>query len=118
MPHGSSTGLPLLACTNQKQAGSQAICLCHTPEAGLRVLTQQPFCSLSWCAPKPGSVCPSSKASFSQALSVLVWPPSPAPQLAEYMFNTESAMIRIDMSEYMEKHTVSRLIGAPPGYVG
>ena len=38
--------------------------------------------------------------------------------LAEYLFNDESAMIRIDMSEYMEKHTVSRLVGAPPGYVG
>jgi ATP-dependent Clp protease ATP-binding subunit ClpB len=38
--------------------------------------------------------------------------------LAEYLFDDERAMIRIDMSEYMEKHTVSRLIGAPPGYVG
>ena len=38
--------------------------------------------------------------------------------LAEYLFNDERAMIRIDMSEYQEKHTVSRLIGAPPGYVG
>ncbi len=38
--------------------------------------------------------------------------------LAEAMFATEDAMIRIDMSEYMEKHTVSRLVGAPPGYVG
>ncbi|MCX7959152.1 MAG: AAA family ATPase, partial [Deltaproteobacteria bacterium] len=38
--------------------------------------------------------------------------------LAEFLFDTESAMIRIDMSEYMEKHSVSRLIGAPPGYVG
>jgi ATP-dependent Clp protease ATP-binding subunit ClpB len=38
--------------------------------------------------------------------------------LAEFLFDTEQAMIRIDMSEYMEKHTVSRLIGAPPGYVG
>ncbi len=38
--------------------------------------------------------------------------------LAEYLFNDEHAMIRIDMSEYMEKHSVSRLIGAPPGYVG
>jgi len=38
--------------------------------------------------------------------------------LAEFMFNDEKAMIRIDMSEYMEKHSVSRLIGAPPGYVG
>ena len=41
-----------------------------------------------------------------------------AKALAEYMFNTEAAMVRIDMSEYMEKHTVSRLVGAPPGYVG
>jgi len=38
--------------------------------------------------------------------------------LAEFLFDDETAMIRIDMSEYMEKHTVSRLIGAPPGYVG
>jgi len=38
--------------------------------------------------------------------------------LAKFMFDTEDAMIRIDMSEYMEKHSVSRLIGAPPGYVG
>ncbi|HEX2949478.1 MAG TPA: AAA family ATPase, partial [Armatimonadota bacterium] len=38
--------------------------------------------------------------------------------LAEYLFEDEDAMIRIDMSEYMEKHAVSRLIGAPPGYVG
>jgi ATP-dependent Clp protease ATP-binding subunit ClpC len=38
--------------------------------------------------------------------------------LAEYLFNDEDALIRIDMSEFMEKHTVSRLIGAPPGYVG
>lgn len=41
-----------------------------------------------------------------------------AKALAEYLFNTDSAMVRIDMSEYQEKHTVSRLIGAPPGYVG
>jgi ATP-dependent Clp protease ATP-binding subunit ClpB len=38
--------------------------------------------------------------------------------LAEFMFNDEQAMIRIDMSEYMEKHSVARMIGAPPGYVG
>ncbi|MBN9392512.1 MAG: ATP-dependent chaperone ClpB [Chloroflexi bacterium] len=38
--------------------------------------------------------------------------------LAEYLFDDEKAMVRIDMSEYMEKHSVSRLIGAPPGYVG
>ncbi|MFM5902370.1 MAG: ATP-dependent chaperone ClpB [Dolichospermum sp.] len=41
-----------------------------------------------------------------------------AKALAAYMFDTEEAMVRIDMSEYMEKHAVSRLIGAPPGYVG
>ncbi|MBQ0089072.1 MAG: ATP-dependent Clp protease ATP-binding subunit [Prevotellaceae bacterium] len=41
-----------------------------------------------------------------------------AKQLAEYMFGTEDALIRVDMSEYMEKHTASRLVGAPPGYVG
>ena len=38
--------------------------------------------------------------------------------LAEFLFGNEEAMIRIDMSEYMERHTVSRLVGAPPGYVG
>jgi ATP-dependent Clp protease ATP-binding subunit ClpB len=38
--------------------------------------------------------------------------------LAEFMFDTEQAMVRIDMSEYMEKHSVARLVGAPPGYVG
>jgi ATP-dependent Clp protease ATP-binding subunit ClpB len=38
--------------------------------------------------------------------------------LAEFMFDSEAAMVRIDMSEYMEKHSVARLIGAPPGYVG
>lgn len=41
-----------------------------------------------------------------------------AKALAEFLFNQENAMVRIDMSEYQEKHTVSRLIGAPPGYVG
>lgn len=41
-----------------------------------------------------------------------------AKALAEFLFDDERAMIRLDMSEYMEKHTVSRLIGAPPGYVG
>lgn len=41
-----------------------------------------------------------------------------AKALAEILFDTEEAMVRIDMSEYMEKHSVSRLIGAPPGYVG
>jgi ATP-dependent Clp protease ATP-binding subunit ClpB len=38
--------------------------------------------------------------------------------LAEFLFDDENAMVRIDMSEYMEKHTVARLVGAPPGYVG
>ncbi len=41
-----------------------------------------------------------------------------AKSLAEFMFDDENAIVRIDMSEYMEKHSVSRLIGAPPGYVG
>jgi ATP-dependent Clp protease ATP-binding subunit ClpB len=41
-----------------------------------------------------------------------------AKALAEFMFDSEQAMVRLDMSEYMEKHTVARLIGAPPGYVG
>mmetsp|Transcript_30759 Transcript_30759/g.63410 ORF Transcript_30759/g.63410 Transcript_30759/m.63410 type:complete len:667 (-) Transcript_30759:248-2248(-) len=41
-----------------------------------------------------------------------------AKALSEFLFDTEDALIRIDMSEYMEKHTVSRLLGAPPGYVG
>ncbi len=41
-----------------------------------------------------------------------------AKALAEFLFDSERAMIRIDMSEYMEKHSVSRLVGAPPGYVG
>jgi len=38
--------------------------------------------------------------------------------LAEFMFDSQDAMVRLDMSEYMEKHTVSRLVGAPPGYIG
>ena len=38
--------------------------------------------------------------------------------LARFLFDTESALVRIDMSEFMEKHSVSRLVGAPPGYVG
>ncbi len=41
-----------------------------------------------------------------------------AKALAEFLFDTEEALIRIDMSEYMEKHSVAKLIGAPPGYVG
>jgi ATP-dependent Clp protease ATP-binding subunit ClpA len=38
--------------------------------------------------------------------------------LAEFMFNDEKALIKVDMSEYMEKHSTSKLIGSPPGYVG
>ena len=38
--------------------------------------------------------------------------------MAEFLFDDDDAMVRIDMSEYMEKHSVARLIGAPPGYVG
>ena len=41
-----------------------------------------------------------------------------AKALAEFMFDDDKAMVRVDMSEYMEKHAVSRMIGAPPGYVG
>ena len=41
-----------------------------------------------------------------------------AKALAEQLFNDEKAMIRLDMSEYMERHAVSKLIGSPPGYVG
>jgi ATP-dependent Clp protease ATP-binding subunit ClpB len=41
-----------------------------------------------------------------------------AKALAEFLFNNENSMVRIDMSEYQERHTVSRLIGAPPGYIG
>ncbi|MCS5060852.1 AAA family ATPase, partial [Staphylococcus aureus] len=41
-----------------------------------------------------------------------------AKSLAEFLFDDETALVRIDMSEYMEKHSVSRLVGAPPGYVG
>lgn len=41
-----------------------------------------------------------------------------AKSLAEFLFNDENAMLRVDMSEYMEKHSVSRLIGSPPGYIG
>ena len=41
-----------------------------------------------------------------------------AKTLAEFLFNDDKALTRIDMSEYMEKHSVSRLVGAPPGYVG
>ena len=44
--------------------------------------------------------------------------PSCCKALAEFLFDDEQAMVRIDMSEYMEKHSVARLIGAPPGYVG
>ncbi len=41
-----------------------------------------------------------------------------AKTLADFLFDNEEAILRLDMSDYMEKHSVSRLIGAPPGYVG
>ena len=41
-----------------------------------------------------------------------------AKALASYLFNSDQALVRLDMSEYMEKHSVARLIGAPPGYIG
>ena len=44
--------------------------------------------------------------------------PSLPKRLSEALFDSEQNMVRIDMSEYMEKHSVSRLVGAPPGYVG
>src|SRR5262249_33210478 len=44
--------------------------------------------------------------------------PERAGALAEFLFDDEHAMVRLDMSEYMEKHSVARMIGAPPGYVG
>ena len=44
--------------------------------------------------------------------------PSLTKALTEFLFDTDQAMVRIDMSEFMEKHSVARLIGAPPGYVG
>jgi hypothetical protein len=60
----------------------------------------RPIGSASCSSARPASARPSCKA------------------LAEFLFDTSEAMVRIDMSEYMEKHAVSRLIGAPPGYVG
>ena len=47
-----------------------------------------------------------------------VWKTQLAKALAKYLFGTEESLIRIDMSDYMEKHTASRLVGAPPGYIG
>ena len=44
--------------------------------------------------------------------------PVAARTLAEFLFGDEDAMIQVDMSEYMEKHSVSRLVGSPPGYIG
>ena len=41
-----------------------------------------------------------------------------AKALAEFLFNDENAMIRVDMSEYMEQHSVAKMIGSPPGYIG
>jgi ATP-dependent Clp protease ATP-binding subunit ClpB len=64
-----------------------------------------------------GSESSASAASCSWARPVSARP-SWRRALAEFLFDDEHAMIRIDMSEYQEKHTVSRMIGAPPGYVG
>ena len=55
------------------------------------------------------------RPSPSQSIS---WKTELARALAEFLFDDEAALIRLDMSEYMEKHTASRLTGAPPGYVG
>jgi ATP-dependent Clp protease ATP-binding subunit ClpB len=46
------------------------------------------------------------------------WEDGDRPGLAEFLFDDERALVRLDMSEYMEKHSVARLIGRPPGYVG
>ena len=72
-------------------------CAAHAPAC--RIRTGRSARSCSWA--RPASARPSS-----------------AKALAEFLFDDEHAMIRIDMSEYMEKHSVARLIGAPPGYVG
>ena len=70
-------------------------------------------------APAPACRIPTG---LSDRLSLWAPPASAKPNcaraLAEFLFDDEQAMVRVDMSEYMEKHSVSRLIGAPPGYVG
>merc|ERR1712187_590328 len=57
-------------------------------------------------------------ASFIFAGPTGVGKTEPTKALSDYMFGSEESMIRLDMSEYMEKHTVAKLIGSPPGYVG
>ena len=74
---------------------------------------------MRWCGPARGSKDPNRPiGSFIFLGPTGVGKTELARALAEFLFDDEAAMVRIDMSEYMEKHTVSRLIGAPPGYVG
>ena len=71
--------------------------------------------------PQPRRACPTRTARSARSCSsgpTGVGKTELARALADFLFDDERAMVRIDMSEYMEKHTVSRLIGAPPGYVG
>ena len=72
---------------------------CAAPAPGCRIRTGRSARSCSWGPTGVG------KTELTKAL-------------AEFLFDDEAALIRIDMSEYMEKHSVARLIGAPPGYVG
>ena len=70
-------------------------------------------------APAPGSRIPTGRSAPSSSSGPTgVGKTETARALAEQLFDDEQAMVRIDMSEYMEKHAVARLIGAPPGYVG
>ncbi len=62
-----------------------------------------------------GPVCAQAPSSCCRRCAAGVGKTELAKSLASFMFSTEEAMVRIDMSEYMEKHAVSRLIGAPPG---
>jgi hypothetical protein len=65
------------------------------------------------------SICrlPCIASSFLLVFTRLAFPPS-LQRLSDHYFGSEAAMVRLDMSEYMERHTVSKLIGAPPGYLG
>ena len=66
----------------------------------------------------PGCRTPTGRSARSSSWARPAWAKPSWRALAEFLFDDERAMIRIDMSEYREKHTVARLIGAPPGYVG
>src|SRR5690625_3941261 len=71
------------------------------------------------CAgPGPGSPTPTGPPAPSCSWAPRAWARRNWPRRSEFLFDDERAMVRIDMSEYGEKHTVSRLVGAPPGYVG